>query len=399
MYSQPTIVLARAAMEAAAGAVRQAESGYFPTLSVAARHTKTGPSHGGAGASVGGQFTVGGYTTNFSASELIYDFGRTPATVGQARRNYDAAVQGYEQAREDLVLQVKQSYYALLQDQQLVGVQQQNLSDQQAHLAMAKARFDAGLAARADVASAEAAVAEAQLNLANAQNTEAAARVNLDVALDVDVRTPTQVEETEESAPAAFEPAALVEGAFARRAAVQQARASVEAAADALRQARASNRPSLSLNGSYGLTGTTFPPDTGSWAYGVSLAWPLFDVGLTRGRVAAAEANLLSARASLRTIEQGVAAQVVQAYLNVQAARQAVSAAQSEVASAEESLRLANGRYEAGLATYVEVLDAEAAALTARTNLVNARYGLSSSLASLEHAMGAVSTMGEGGPQ
>jgi outer membrane protein TolC len=337
---------------------------------------------------VGGQFTAGGYTTNFSARELIYDFGKTPSAVGQARRQYDAAFQAYRQARQDLVLQVKQAYYTLLQDQQLVGVQQQNLSDQQAHLDLARARFEAGAAPRADVVRAEAAVAEAELNLATGQNAAAGARVNLNLAIDVDVRTPTQVEETEESAPAGLDPATLVEQAFAHRASVQQARADVEAAGDALRGARASNRPALSLTGNYGLSGSTFPPDSGSWAYGVSLQWPLLDVGLTRGRVQEAEAGLLSAQAGLRTTEQSVGAQVVHTYLDVQTACRAVCTAQSEVGSAEESLRLATGRYEAGVATYVEVLDAEGAALTARTNLVNARYGLSSSLAALQQALG-----------
>jgi len=269
-------------------------------------------------------------------------------------------------------------------------VQQQNVDDQQAHLDLARARYQAGVAPRSDVVTAEAAVANAVLNLANAQNAVAAARVNLNLALGVDVRTPTRVEQTQEVGPSLPDPAQLVEEAFANRPAVRQSRADVEAADSALRVARRTNWPGFFVNGSYGLTGSTFPPENSSWAYGVSMTWPLVDVGLTKGRIREAEANLFATRTQLRQTEQTVSSQVVQAYLNVQTARQKVTAAGAEVASAEEQLRLATGRYETGVAAYIEVTDAETAALTARTNLVNARFGLSTSLAALESALGAI---------
>ncbi len=391
LYAQPQVALARYSAEAAHERVREAASGLYPTVSISGQHTRTGPSRGGGGVSaVGGQFTTGGYTTNFSGRELIWDFGKTPATVGQAQNQAESARQALAQTRQDTINQVKQSYYTLLQNQELLHVQQQNVDDQQAHLDLARARYQAGVAPRSDVVTAEAAVADAVLNLANAQNAVAAARVNLDLALGVDVRTPTRVEQTQEVGPSLPDPAQLVEEAFANRPAVRQSRADVEAADNALRVARRTNWPGFFVNGSYGLTGSTFPPENSSWAYGVSMTWPLVDVGLTKGRIREAEANLFAARTQLRQTEQTVSSQVVQAYLNVQTARQKVTAAGAEVASAEEQLRLATGRYETGVAAYIEVTDAETAALTARTNLVNARFGLSTSLAALESALGAI---------
>ncbi len=390
LYAQPQLALARYSAEAARGRVKQAESGYFPTVSISAAHTRTGPSASGpSGVSVvGGSFTSGGYTTTFSGKELIWDSGATPASVGQARSQAESARRALAQTRLDTINQVKQSYYILLQNQELLGVQRQSVDDQKAHLDLAKAKYEAGTTARSDVVRAEAAVADAVLNLASAQNAVAAARVTLNLALGMDVRTPTRVEETQEKAPAAWEAATLVEQALADRPAMQQSRADAEAAREALRGARASNRPGLFLNGSYGLRGSSFPPGDRSWSYGVSMSWPLVDVGRTRGRVQEAEANLMGAEVRLRQTELTVGSEVVQGYLSVQTARQKVTAAEAEVASAEESLRLATGRYETGVAAYIEVIDAETAALTARTNLVNARYALSTSLAALEAALG-----------
>ena len=389
LYAQPQLALARYTAEAARGRVRQAESGYFPTVDISAAHTRTGPNTGGGvGTTAGGAFTSGGYTTSFSGRELIWDSGATPASVGQARSQAESARRALAQARLDTINRVKQAYYTLLQNQELLGVQRQNVDDQQAHLNLAKARFEAGTTARADVVRAEAAVADAVLNLASAQNAVAAARVTLNLSLGMDVRTPTRVEETQERGPAELDAATLVEQGLADRPAMEQSRADVEAAREALRGARASNRPGLFLNGSYGLRGSSFPPGDRSWSYGVSMSWPLLNVGLTAGRVQESVANLLGAETRLRQTELSVGSEVVQGYLSVQTARQKVTAAEAEVASAEESLRLATGRYETGVAVYIEVIDAETAALTARTNLVNGRYALSTSLAALEAALG-----------
>ena len=131
-----------------------------------------------------------------------------------------------------------------------------------------------------------------------------------------------------------------------------------------------------------------FPPDRESWAYGASLEWPLFDGGLTSGRVRETQGNLLAAQASLRQAVQSVSSDVVEAYLNVQTADQTVTAAKAGVANAEENLRLATGRYRAGLAVYIEVIDAETALVTAETNRVNAFYGLSTARAALRRALG-----------
>ena len=387
LREQPQVALAASAASAAAGRTRQAISAYLPSISVSSQYTRTGPGPSGVGA-VGGRFVVGGYTTSFTTQQLLYDFGKTPAQIAQARDQQESARQAFAQTRQDVVNQVKQAYYTLLQNQRLVAVQQQNVADQQAHLELAQARFKAGLAPRADVVRADTAVADAVLNLASAQNTAAISRVTLNLTMGVDVRSPTRPEETEEPLPTLPDPAALVAQALTDRPDVQQARADVEAAQQALHQARVGNLPSLVTNANYGLRGTSFPPTQNSWAVGLGLQWAFLDWGLTAGRVQEAEGNLHSARARLRQAQQTASSDVVQAYLNVQTADEKVTASKAGVANAEEGLRVATGRYQAGVAAYIEVIDAETALLTARTNQVNAQYGLSTARAALTRALG-----------
>ncbi len=387
LANQPQLILARYAAEAARARVSEAASGLYPSFSASAAYTRTGPGSVSGGGASGG--SVGGsYSSAISGQELIYDFGKTSGSVGQARSQAESAQQGLQQSYQDTINQVKQGYYTLLQVTALVGVQESAVRDQRAHLDLAKARFEAGVAPRADVARAEAALADAVLGLATAQNTAATARVNLNLALGVDVRTPTRIKESREGDLELKDSATIVEQALENRPAARQARADAEAARMALKVARATNRPDLILDGSYAWRGSSFPPSDRSWSYGLGLSWPFLNFGLTSGRIREAEANLRAGETRLRQTELSVGSEVVQAYLNVQTARQKVTTSESEVASAEESLRLATGRYQAGVGIYVEVLDAETAAITARTNLVNARYALSTSLAALRAALG-----------
>jgi outer membrane protein len=201
------------------------------------------------------------------------------------------------------------------------------------------------------------------------------------------VRTPTQVEETEEPLPT-LTPEALVQEALDNRPEVRQLRASLRAAEASVKIARTNQLPSLNAGTSVGVSGSEFPGDSHDWSYGLSLSWDLYDSGLTKGLIAESEANLVSAQASLKQTELSIGSAVVKAYLDVQSAGQQVVTAETGVKSAEEALRVAAGRYEAGVAPYLEVTDAETALITAQTSQVNAKYGLSLARAALLYALG-----------
>lgn len=389
LQHQPDLSLAGAGVVSAAGRTKQAASGLLPAINVSAQYSKSGPAPE-ISTPLGGSTTTNtnSYSTSISGQQLLFDFGRTSAEVSQARRQEESARQSLAQTREDVINQVKQAYYTLLQNQQLVEVQRRNVADQQAHLELTRARFHAGVAPRADVVRAETSVATAILSLATAENNAATALVNLNLAMGVDVRTPTQVEETTEPPPALPPLEQIVEQALSNRPAVRQSRADLAAAQEGLRVARTGNLPALVAVGNIGWRDTTFPPSTESWSYGASLQFPLYNGGATSGQIRAAQGNLQAAQARLRQTEQAVGSEVTQAYLSVQTAAQQVTAAEAEVANAEESLRLATGRYQAGVAAFIEVIDGETALLTARTNRVNVVYGLSMARAALQRALG-----------
>jgi len=118
------------------------------------------------------------------------------------------------------------------------------------------------------------------------------------------------------------------------------------------------------------------------------LSKPLFDGGQARASTRQAEAALEKAQLAAEHVEDAIELEVTQAALAVNAARQKLKTTQATVDQAVEGLRIAQLRYENGVGTQVEVLDAQVALTAARTNNVNAQYDFQVALARLWSAMG-----------
>jgi len=395
LRNRPDVTVARAGVAAAQGRTQQARSGLLPSVGVGAGYTRTeslsspGGGGGGVGGAVGGTFvSASGYQGSITLRQLLYDFERTRNLAHQAGAEERAAVANLTRVQADLVLLVKRAFYDYIQNVRLVEVNEANVRNQQAQLALAQARLKSGLGLPSDVVRAQTAVAEAILNLNLARNNASLARVSLAELMGIDPRTPIQAADTREPAPAEESVNALVTTALKQRPEVLQVRASLQAAQHGLRVAKQTNAPSLSANLGVTARGADFPPRNSFLSVGASIVWTPFDAGLTAGRVQEANAEIEAIRAQIKTVELAITSEVAQAYLNLRTAEQRVVTADAEVANAEETVRLVEGRYRAGVGTFLEVTDAQAALLTARTNRVNAQTAVDQARAALARAVG-----------
>jgi outer membrane protein len=405
---QPDTTVAQAGVAAAHGRTRQARSGLLPSLGVGAGYTHTdilsSASGGGGGGTVspggtGSVVTTAGYQASANLRQLLFDFNHTRDLVRQFTSEGRAAAANLTRVESDVVLQVKQAFYTYTQNVRLVGVNESNVRNQQDHLALAEARLRSGLGLPSDVVRAQTAVADAVLNLNQAQNNASVARVNLALLMGIDPRTPIQAAESGEPVTSAEDVNALVQTALAQRPEVLQSQATLQAADYAVRAAKTTSTPSVTANLGLATRGSSFPPGNDFLSVGATIQWDPFDAGLTRGRVEEARANREAAQAQLTAAQLNVTSDVSQAYLNLRTAEQRVVTAGAEVANAEESVRLATGRYRSGLGTFLDVTDAQAALLTAQTNRVNAQTAVDQARAALSRAIGApLPTGSAGGP-
>lgn len=387
LMRQPDITAARAEVDAASGRVRQAKSGLLPNLNAGASYTNMALAPDGSKTSVSSA-TAPGYQVTANLRQLIFDFNHTRSLVSQATARQKSAMANLDRTKSDVVLAVKQAFYEFVQNQRLVTVNEANLRNQQSHLASAQARLDSGVGLPADVVRAETAVASAAFNLNLARQAALASRINLATLMGVDPRTPIQTAETGEPEIADDDLEKLVESALENRPEIRQVEWDQQAALAGLNAAKTGSAPSLGAVAGWLQRGSDFPPDGKTLTYGFTVQWTPFDSGLTKGRIQEARADLEQSKAQAESLRIRIINEVSQAYLNLNTAQQRLVTADAEIANAEEALRLVEGRYQSGLGTFLDVLDAQTALLTARTNRVNAQSAVDLARVALAYAIG-----------
>jgi outer membrane protein TolC len=232
---------------------------------------------------------------------------------------------------------------------------------------------------------AEVDVANARVDVIRARNAERLARVALNTAMGIDVDTPTRVQDNLIYEPVQFDRMQHRAEALRQRPENRQARLQVEVAEAQERLAFRNFFPNLSGVGAYG--GTTSDLNQ-SWSVGLTLSWTIFDGGNLVGRYQESKANLDAARARLRASELDIIQNVEQAEISAEEGQERIQAAQAAVASAEENFRLAQGRFDAGVGTILELTDAQLALTQAQNTEAQALSDFRIALYRLDRALG-----------
>lgn len=391
----PTLDLARAQILSAEGRAQAARSGLVPNVSLGGNFNRTidlstGQTSNGAGGNGGNGNNFGGMNANVSVNQLLFDFNHTRDLVRQNEFLARAAQQNLTRAQNDLVLNVKNAFYAYVQNERLVSAQEANLANTQAQLALAQARVDAGIGAPSDVVQAQTAVAAAAQAVAQARQTATLSRITLATAMGIDPRTPIAPSAGEEPAPDSEDVGALVDIAIKNRPEIRQIQETLRATGYELSAARTTNSPSIGLVLSANGRGTNDLFDTTTGSIGISVNWNFIDGGQTAGLVKQARADVQTAQANLVLTSQTVVQDVSQAFVTLKTAEQRVEIARSQVTNATEAVRLAEGRFRAGFATFLEVTNAQANLVTAQTALINAEASIQQARASLRRAIGRI---------
>jgi TolC family type I secretion outer membrane protein len=384
LRAHPTIRSAREGQNAANARVPQAQSVYYPQIDWVSQFARSQAFSSVLNRGV----QANSISTFLEANQLIYDFGKTAALVDEARANLRQAEGEVERVREVVVLNVKQSYYNLLQAQRLVGVADASVARAELNLRSAQGFFDVGTKPKSDVTKAEVEVANARVNQIRARNLVQFSQVSLANAMGLDATTPIQIEDILNFEPVPLDIDALRAEALANRPELAQARSRIDAALAQLSGARAGYLPTLSAQGQYGYTTADDPPLHEAWSIGAQLSWNLFQGFFTLYRVRETEANVAAARANYDALELQVRLDVEQASIAASEAGERIGATEKAVESAQENLRLSQGRYDAGVGTILDLTDAQLALTNAEADLIRALTDHKTSLAALDRAVG-----------
>jgi outer membrane protein len=378
----PSLTAAESTMNAAGTRVGQARSAYYPQVNLSAGYTKyslpTDPDHESQ--------TL--YQGTASLTQNIYDFGKTPSQVRIQRLNYDASREDRRSVYSQVVFNVKQAYYTLLQAEKNQDVAIETVKLNQDQLDQARGFFDAGVKSKYDVTSAEVNLSNARLSQIRADNSVQIARVTLKNAMgSPDLPDFTIVDTLAfQKYPVTFDDA--VQRAYTNRPDLQSTLARKEAFNESVSLARTGYYPTLSGNASINRTDRDYPPEKSGWSAGVTLNFPLFSGFLTNYQVKEAKENLNVQKANEESLRQGILLDVQQAYLNLSALDDGVVVAELTVRQAQENYEIVNGRYNAGVGSPLDVTNALVVLSNAKTNHIAALANYKIAEAALLKAMG-----------
>jgi outer membrane protein len=298
------------------------------------------------------------FVAQVALSQLLFDFGKNLAGRDAAKKLEAVALEDVELQRQLIALAVKEAFTNILFAQRLIRVNQQALDRAELNLKSARGFFEVGTRPKSDVTRAEVDVANGRLALIQARNAERLARVALNTAMGIDVDTPTQVQDNLVYEPVELDRFGMRAEALRQRPEMRQSRLRAEAALAQQRQAFRNFFPDITGSGTYG---GARPQLSEFWALTLSMSWVLYDGGNRIARYRETEAISNSALFQVKAEEQTVVQDVEQAIITVTEASERIQAAQAAVASAQENFRLAQGRFDAGVGTILELTDAQLA--------------------------------------
>ncbi len=383
LRNHPALRGANSDVAGARANVGATEAALLPHFSVSGGYSQTGGDLSTGGGILGHQE----FSAALGLRQLLFDSGRTSALIRESKSSLTATSATRDQVKQTVVFGVRQAYFGVLVSEEVLRARTQARDLSALHLKVAQARYQEGLAPKADITKAEVELANANLELIRAQNEVSLAYATLSNALGLPPTTSLKLA-GELQAPGE-QPILEASLAFSyqHRPELKRAEASLQAARSAIKVAASGTSPSLFATASINWLDNSSLSGS-DWTAGVALSFPLWDGGGTEARVRQARAAAESAQAAYDNAKQQIGLEVQQAFLNVMEADQRVATAEALVAQAEENYRIAQGRYAAGVGPMLDVVDAETALTAARTSYAQARYDAQVARARLDLAMG-----------
>lgn len=257
--------------------------------------------------------------------------------------------------------------------------------------------FDAGLTTEADVLAVKTHRAALEQERIQAAGDAEVALAALNDALGLPLDTPRTLSTplVEASAPA-DDLGSRIAKARAERADLEQAKLSIDLAAENAKQAEAARLPQVFAQGGFEADRARFVDQGGgNWIAGVGMRWDLWKGGETRARIDQASAARTQAQAEQRRALSGAELDMRQAWSAWETATERLDVATAAIAQAEEALRIIRNRYEAGLDDVTSLLRAENALTAARFQLLATLYSQRVARARVDHAAGVLTLSSE----
>ena len=332
-------------------------------------------------------------SASLTLSWLLYDFGARSANLEIARQLLSAASSTLDATVQTVFQSALQAYYNTQAARAAVIAAVESEKAAHESLAAAQVRYQVGTGTPADRLQAQTAWSQATLTRLRAEGVVKIAYGTLANVMGMDASAPLTLADIPQVPPdASFDAEsrdidALIGEARQRRPDLKAAQAQLSAAQSTIDYARVSGLPTLSLGAGPSWLNTDSISSNGN-SIGLTLSLPIFSGFETTYKVRSARANAEAASARRDAMNQQVALDVWSAYQSLSTATHTIRTSADLLASAEQSERVALGRYKAGVGSILDVLNAQSALAAARLQRIQALLDYHVSRAALAKALG-----------
>jgi len=390
LQNNPVTRASYLAARSAAAELGSKRAPYYPSVDVAVTGARSNQLSQDPNVTATGDI----YGPSVAVNYLLLDMGGRSANADDARFGLIAADWSHNATIQNVILGVETTYVQYVNAKAQLEAARANVKTTEAALDAATKRHDAGVGTIADVLQAKTARSQAQFSSQTFEGQVLALRGELATAMGLPANTPYDVGTLPAEVPLERGTDAveqLITTARARRPDLAAARALVKKADAHVRAVRSEGLPTLSLSAGADRTFYNPAPMVGHqdfWSARMLLTFPLFTGFANSYDIRKAREDAGVARAEADTLEQQVVLQVWTSYYFFQTATQLVRTSRDLLASAEQSERVALGRYREGVGTIIDLLTAQAALASARSQEIQARSGWFVALAQLAHDTG-----------
>jgi len=412
--SAPTVARARAAADRAREGASLALVGVYPRLDLQASYTRLSKHEGARFARIDGTFGTGaaamplmadidGFPTipdqfqlqatlTYPVSDLFFSIIPRYKAASEAS---DAQLLSIKAEQHSVALAAREAFYNYARARATLEVARSSLAASQAQQRDVKSLVSAGTLARVELMRADANVAIAQVVVARGAGGVAVARTALrsllhaegesDIGIDEDLNSPLPSLSDSRQA--------LLQRALQQRSEVAALRIMLRVYERTRDANAAEGYPKLGINGAAELSNPNMRVSSqerefkGSWQVSGVLSWSPNDLAASGARADQAGADRVNAFAEIAALEDALRREVSAAYEDYVAAGQAMDAALTGIAAAEESYRVRREQFRAGAAVATDVVDAENELRRARLELINAAIDVRIARARLDRAV------------
>jgi outer membrane protein TolC len=333
------------------------------------------------------------FQNRFSATQSVYDFGRTSSRVAQSRVGSRLSEKELDAARSDLIFRVVKAYFQGLLAREMVQVAETAVRSARAAEDSARSRLQAGVALDSDLLSVQVHRANQEEELLKASNVQRLSQSALCFELGVPLeREFILIKQVTPLSTDTIDLATLQNAALQNRPDYGQSQLALQNQELAVKSARSEFFPTISLFGSWETDDQSFASRAGNnWLAGVNLHFNLFNGRADAAKLAESRFQQKRTLAMQEHLVQAIRLQVQKAFLDLETAGQRIAVSQQAVIQAEESVRIIRNRYDAGLATVTDLLRAETALTAAKGNHLRAVFDQRIGAAHLELQVGRLS--------